>query len=122
MSLEWLSLVVDSADPAGLSAWWAGVLGYRVVWEEEDYVAIARNDRTFPGIVFVKNASVKHAKNRLHWDLNPSNQEEEVARLESLGAARVDIGQGDVAWIVMADPEGNEFCVLTPWTPPDTSS
>jgi Glyoxalase-like domain len=56
-------------------------------------------------------------KNRLHIDLAPGkddDQEAEVRRLESLGARRIDIGQGDVAWVVLADPEGNEFCVLTP--------
>ena len=59
----------------------------------------------------------KIAKNRLHLDLAPpadGDQQAEVDRLLSLGAARVDIGQGDVAWVVMADPGGNEFCVLTP--------
>ena len=52
------------------------------------------------------------AKNRLHIDLNPSDQQAELRRLTALGAARVDIGQGDAEWVVMADPEGNEFCVL----------
>ena len=54
----------------------------------------------------------KRGKNRLHLDLRPDNQEAEVQRLEQLGAVRVDIGQRDVSWVVMADPEGNEFCVL----------
>jgi hypothetical protein len=56
----------------------------------------------------------KTAKNRLHIDLNPDNQDAEVARLQALGAKRVDVGQSDeVTWVVLADPEGNEFCVLT---------
>jgi hypothetical protein len=58
----------------------------------------------------------KSGKNRLHIDLNPDDQGAEVARLEALGASRLDIGQGEVSWVVMADPEGNEFCVLTPRT------
>jgi len=59
----------------------------------------------------------KSGPNRMHFDLAPplgSDQHEEVARLVSLGATRLDIGQGDVSWVVMADPDGNEFCVLTP--------
>jgi Glyoxalase-like domain len=58
----------------------------------------------------------KTVKNRLHLDLRPADQPAEVARLEALGARRVSIGQGDVSWVVMADPEGNEFDVLPPLT------
>ena len=56
--------------------------------------------------------SEKNAKNRVHFDLRPDDQVAEVKRLEALGARRIDVGQADVTWIVMADPEGNEFCVL----------
>jgi hypothetical protein len=59
----------------------------------------------------------KTGKNRLHFDLTPpvdSDQQAEVDRLIALGATRIDIGQGEVSWVVMADPDGNEFCVLTP--------
>ena len=59
----------------------------------------------------------KTVKNRLHLDLRPSDQSAEVARLEALGARQVSIGQGDVSWVVMADPDGNEFDVLQPLTP-----
>ena len=60
----------------------------------------------------------KTGKNRLHLDLRPGDQAAEVARLEGLGASRGDVGQGpDVSWVVMADPDGNEFCVLKPLTP-----
>jgi hypothetical protein len=61
--------------------------------------------------------AVKTGKNRLHFDLAPprdGDQQAEVDRLLSVGASRVDIGQGDVSWVVLADPDGNEFCVLTP--------
>jgi hypothetical protein len=54
----------------------------------------------------------KHAKNRLHLDFRPEAQDAEVERLIALGASRVDVGQGEVPWVVLADPEGNEFCVL----------
>jgi hypothetical protein len=69
-----------------------------------------------PGLVFVTVPETKTLKNRLHIDLAPAtdDQEAEVRRLESLGARRMDIGQGDARWVVLADPEGNEFCVLTP--------
>ena len=69
----------------------------------------------FPDILFLKNSDEKKFKNRLHLDLRPDNQEIEVARLEKLGARRIEIGQSaepTCTWVVMADPEGNEFCVL----------
>ena len=65
-------------------------------------------------ILFNRNDDAKTTKNRWHFDLAPTDQAAEVARLEGLGARRADIGQGDVPWIVMADPEGNEFCILAP--------
>ncbi|HUO45855.1 MAG TPA: VOC family protein [Acidimicrobiia bacterium] len=116
MAIHWFSLTVDTHDPAMLSRWWAEVLDYNVVFEEESYTAIAKDGQTFPGIVFNKVDEIKAGKNRLHWDLNPTDQAAEVERLLSLGAVRTDIGQGEVPWVVMADPEGNEFCVLVPWT------
>ena len=67
----------------------------------------------WPGLVFVRVPEAKSVKNRLHIDLNPDDQDAEVARLETLGARRVDVGQQDAPWVVLADPEGNEFCVLT---------
>ena len=63
-------------------------------------------------VYFQRNPDAKRVKNRWHFDLAPDDQDAEVTRLEALGATRVDIGQGDVAWVVMADVEGNEFCVL----------
>jgi predicted enzyme related to lactoylglutathione lyase len=119
VAISWFSLDVDARDPAELARWWARALDYKVVWEEEAYVAIARDDRTHPGLIFNRVAGTKTEKNRLHLDLNPDDHEREVQRLLELGAMRVDIGQGDVSWAVMADPEGNEFCVMTPWTHPD---
>jgi hypothetical protein len=70
----------------------------------------------FPDILFLKVPDEKIIKNRLHLDLRPDNQEAEVARLEKLGAKRIEIGQSidaDTTWVVMADLEGNEFCVLS---------
>ena len=116
MASRWWAIVVDSADHRALSRFWAEVLGYHVVFEADDEVAIAKDEGTWPGLVFGPVPEGKSGKNRLHIDLNPDDQGAEVARLEALGASRLDIGQGDVPWVVMADPEGNEFCVLTPRT------
>ncbi|MGH3361316.1 MAG: VOC family protein [Nocardioides sp.] len=70
-------------------------------------------DRT-PGLDFVRLDEVKKAKSRLHLDFRPDDQDAEVARLVAHGARRVDVGQGDQPWVVLADPEDNEFCVLGP--------
>jgi Glyoxalase-like domain len=64
--------------------------------------------------LFVKVPDEKVGKNRLHFDLRPADQAAQVERLIGLGAKPIDIGQGDVTWVVLADPEGNEFCVLAP--------
>jgi len=130
MSVRWYSVVVDCKDVSAQSRWWAQVLDWRIIYEAHDEVVVAPAyvaDETRPvparergpGLTFVPVPEGKSVKNRLHIDLAPSadqDQQEEVRRLESLGARRVDIGQnrGDVSWVVMADPEGNEFCVLSP--------
>ena len=114
MSSEWHALVIDAADPGRLARFWAAALGYQVLEEKEDEVLVGRNESTFPSLVFGTVPEGKVVKNRLHIDLNPDDQAAEVERLEALGARRADIGQGDVSWVVMVDPEGNEFCVLAP--------
>ena len=111
---RWYTVVVDATNPALMARFWAAVLDYQIVFEQPDEVVIARDTQTYPGIIFVPVPERKTVKNRLHIDLNPDNQEAEVARLMALGARRVDVGQTDeVTWVVLADPEGNEFCVLT---------
>src|SRR5437867_10167985 len=113
MASRWYTIVVDARDPAAQARFWADVLGYRVVFEEPDEVVIAKDDNTYPGIIFVPVPEPKTVKNRLHIDLNPDDRDAEVDRIIGLGAKRVDVGQGDdVTWVVLADPEGNEFCVL----------
>src|SRR5262245_59207964 len=130
MSVHWYTVVVDCNDASAQSRWWAQVLDRRIIHEGPrevvvvpPYVADASEPvpvrERGPGLIFVPVPEGKSVKNRLHIDLAPpldQDQEEEVARLESLGARRVDIGQdrGKVSWVVMADPEGNEFCVLSP--------
>jgi hypothetical protein len=111
MASRWYTVVVDAADPARLGRWWAEVLGYKVVFENADEVVVA--GESHPGLVFVPVPEHKTVKNRLHIDLNPDDQNAEVERLLALGATRTDVGQGDKPWVVLADPEGNEFCVLT---------
>ena len=74
-------------------------------------------DGIAPDLIFLKVPEGKTVKNRLHLDLRPADQGAEVARLQALGARQVSIGQGDVSWVVMADPDGNEFDVLQPLTP-----
>ncbi|MDP9243229.1 MAG: VOC family protein [Actinomycetota bacterium] len=114
MPSKWYSIVVDSANIKRLADFWTKALDYKVMFEADDEIVIAKDENSWPNLVFGPVPEEKAGKNRLHIDLNPDDQEAEVKRLEGLGAKRVDIGQGDVRWVVMADPEGNEFCVLTP--------
>lgn len=114
MGSRWYSVVIDATDPARLARWWAEVLGYKITFEAEDEVVIAGDEDSSPALTFVPVPEPKQVKNRLHIDLNPGHQEAEVERLVDMGARRVDVGQGDdVSWVVLSDPEGNEFCVLT---------
>lgn len=130
MAVRWYSVVVDSHDHRAQAAWWAQVLGWRTMFESDtevvvipphfldmDYFAKVPPHERGQGMVFVPVPEGKTVKNRLHIDLAPEgddDQEAEVQRLIDLGASRVDIGQGDVPWVVLTDPEGNEFCVLSP--------
>ena len=112
MASRWEQVVVDSEDPARLARWWAEALGYQIVSEKPDEVEIRRSPEELPGVLFTPVPEAKTGKNRLHFDLRPDDQEAEVERLVDMGARPVDIGQHDVSWVVLADPEGNEFCVL----------
>ena len=118
---------VDCADPARLADFWCAVLGYAVLDSTDELVEIGpdrgpdaellaavRRAPVAPSLFFAVVPEGKTGKNRLHLDVSPvdGTQVDEVARLETLGATRVDVGQGEVGWVVMADPEGNEFCVL----------
>jgi predicted enzyme related to lactoylglutathione lyase len=119
MTLRWYSTVIDATDPHRLAAFWADPFGWETAYANQDEVALeAPNDPDdrIPALLFVRNHHPKTHKNRLHLDLNPDDQENEVQRLLDLGARRTDIGQRNVTWIVLADPEGNEFCVLLPQT------
>ena len=123
MRLRIQCLCIDTADPPRLAAFWQSVLGWRITSDADDEVVLeppegSPEDGVAPDLLFLRVPGVKAGKNRLHLDLRPVDQAAEVARLEGLGARRADVGQGpDVSWVVMADPDGNEFCVLRPLTP-----
>ena len=122
MALSLQCITIDAHDPHALAAFWAEALDWKVgedvneieVWIERE-LGDPKNTG-FPDILFLKNSDKKQGKNKLHLDLRPDDQAAEVARLESLGAKKIDIGQSaelTCTWVVMADPEGNEFCVLS---------
>jgi hypothetical protein len=125
MSVRWYSVVVDCNDIASQARWWAEALDWRIVYEAPDEVVVAPEQAVAqpkyqqgPGLVFVSVPERKTSKNRLHIDLAPpadADQATEVGRLEALGATRANVGQAleSVTWVVMAHPEGNEFCVLS---------
>jgi predicted enzyme related to lactoylglutathione lyase len=114
-------ITIDCHNPKVLSEFWAQALNWNFdenAGEDEAYIEKkleTSNSDGYPDLLFIKTPDNKSVKNRMHLDLRPENQLEEVERLEKLGATRIEIGQSSDAattWIVMADPEGNEFCVL----------
>ena len=118
MSLRIQNFSIDSASPAGIARFWAAALGWRITFEDAEEIVLepalgSAEEGLVPDVLFLRVPEGKILKNRLHLDLRPEDQAAEVLRLEGLGARRVDIGQGpEVTWVVMADPDGNEFCVL----------
>ena len=122
MPTRLVELAVDAADPGRLARFWAAALGWEVAADEPDEAEVAPHGFAYPDpaalpVVFVPVPEAKTGKNRLHLDLasaSARDQAAQVERLLGLGATPADIGQGDVPWVVLADPEGNEFCVLDP--------
>ena len=116
MAAKLQEIVVDCARPAELARFWSAVLGWQATETPNGFWWLSSTGTYLspPLLVLVPAPEPKTVKNRLHLDLCPSgvDQAEELERLLGLGATRVDIGQGDVPWIVLADPEGNEFCLL----------
>ena len=116
MASRLYSVVIDCADPSSLGRWWADVLSWKVTYEEPDEIVVEPPDgERLPGLVFVPVPEAKSVKNRVHLDLATHSEDHfaaEVARIRGLGARPADIGQGDTPWVVLTDPEGNEFCVL----------
>ncbi len=122
MDIRIQCLCIDSAHPSKSADFWEAALGWRRTYDTDSEVVLeppagSLEDGVAPDLLFLKVPEPKTAKNRLHLDLRPKDQAAEVARLEALGARRVDVGQAEVSWVVLADPDGNEFCVLKPLSP-----
>jgi predicted enzyme related to lactoylglutathione lyase len=124
MDIRIQCVVIDADDCERLARFWSAVLGWRVTYESKDEWCIEPPESSpevdvAPDILFVKVLDQKTTKNRLHFDLRPTDQAAQVKRIIGLGGRQVDIGQSeDVSWVVLADPEGNEFCVLSPLPAP----
>jgi hypothetical protein len=115
MGSRFTELVIDAANPEELAQFWMAVLGWQPTGKYQGAVEIADPAGGGPSLTFVPVPDEKRGKNRLHIDVNPvgCDQDAEVERLIGLGARRADVGQGpDKSWVVLVDPEGNEFCVL----------
>jgi hypothetical protein len=124
MTSKLTEIAIDCADPRGLARFWCSVLDYEVQDEDDGLVTIgsplvpegrSRVGPVPPTLTFARVPEGKTVKNRLHVDLNPIEREQdaEVRRLLGLGARHADVGQrDDESWVVLVDPEGNEFCVL----------
>jgi predicted enzyme related to lactoylglutathione lyase len=114
-------IVIDAHDLPALARFWSAALGWPILSEREREVIVGPDLRAPIGLCFMPSPDEKVVKNRLHLDLNPgadatpAEREAEIERLLALGARRVDVGQGsEQSWTVLADPEGNEFCVVRP--------
>ena len=123
MTIRFQAICVDAADPSSLGRWWAELLGWRMTYDSDEEAVLeppagSPQDGVAADLLFLKVPESKGVKNRLHIDLRPDDQAAELARVEGMGAVRVDVGQGDAkSWVVLADPEGNEFCILRALTP-----
>ena len=113
MSLDWEQTIIDASDPVALGQWWRDALGWVVVNDDPAEYEIRPAPDRLPGLLFADVSDPKIVKNRLHLDLRPDDRDAEVARLLAMGATHADVGQGEQSWVVLADPEGNEFCVLS---------
>jgi hypothetical protein len=126
MATRLVQINMKARDDSALGGFWAEALGWEISSEGPGVTNLEPEGFSYPDPVavcidLVVSPEPKTVKNRVHVDLattSPAHQAETVARLQELGATRADIGQGDVGWVVMADPEGNEFCVLD-WHDPD---
>lgn len=117
MSLEWEQTIIDARAPVALGTWWCQALSWVVVNDDPDEYEIRPSPDRLPGLLFAAVPEAKTVKNRLHLDFRPDDRDAEVDRLLALGATRADVGQGDESWVVLADPEGNEFCILSSRAP-----
>ncbi|WP_319435739.1 VOC family protein [Mycobacterium sp. RTGN5] len=113
MTLRFTEICIDAHDINALSSFWSTVLGWPTEPTEDGDVLLRAPSGDGPDWLFVPVPDDKIVKNRIHFDFTPDDQQAEVERVLALGARHVDIGQGDETWVVLADPEGNEFCILS---------
>lgn len=113
MALVWEQVIIDAIDPVSLGRWWCVALDWVIVNDDPDEFEIRPSADVVPGLLFAHVPEPKTAKNRLHLDLRPDDRDVEVERLVNLGATYADVGQAEETWLVLADPEGNEFCLLS---------
>lgn len=109
-----IGLVLDCADPEALSEFWTEALGLQSFGAAGNYVLLASPSGTLPKLLLQKVAEPKATKNRMHFDIEAPTLEAEVKRLETIGARRLEQharAEHGTRWVIMADPEGNEFCV-----------
>lgn len=109
-----IGFVIDCSDPEELARFWAGALGMERVGAAGNYVLLRSPTKSLPKLLLQRVPEAKSGKNRMHLDIDTPDVDDEVARLIDLGAVRIeedDIREHGARWVVMADPEGNEFCV-----------
>lgn len=115
MRINWEALTIEARDPLSLARWWAKTLDWGVVDPAPAGVEIRHSDEHSPSLFFVRVDEEEPAKNRLHLDLYAEDQAAAVDELIARGATRAAVGQPEEAeWVVLRDPEGNEFCLLEP--------
>ena len=114
MGLRFSEICIEARDIDALALWWSSVLDWPAEPTDEGDVALRAPAGAGPDWLFVPVPDDKVVKNRIHFDFTPDDQQAEVDRLVALGARRIDIGQGEQSWVVLADPEGNEFCLFAP--------
>ncbi len=112
MGLRFDEICIDAADPTALGTWWSEALGWPHDVDEDGDVVLHTPPGSGPDWLFLRVDDKRIVKNRIHFDFVPDDQQAEVQRLLRIGARHVDVGQGEQSWVVLADPEGNEFCVL----------
>lgn len=112
MALKFDEICIDAHDATGLGRWWSEVLGWPHDVDDDGDVVLRAPAGAGPNWLFLATPDDKVVKNRIHFDFRPDDQQAEVKRVIAMGARHVDIGQGDASWVVLADPEGNEFCIL----------